>query len=123
MERDAASGAFRPVEVPGSVRLLEADMVLLAMGFLGPEERLAKELGVSTDERSNYKVGARGLGEGGRGWAGGAHPCRFDEIAHGGKVAAGVGRARPEFANICPSPICFSAHAHTRTHARAHTTT
>ncbi|KXZ50144.1 hypothetical protein GPECTOR_17g780 [Gonium pectorale] len=56
MEKDAASGQFRPVEVPGSARVLEADMVLLAMGFTGPEERLAGALGVTTDERSNFKA-------------------------------------------------------------------
>ncbi len=56
MEKDAASGQFRPVEVPGSARVLEADMVLLAMGFTGPEERLATSLGINTDERSNFKV-------------------------------------------------------------------
>ena len=38
-------------------QLLEADLVLLAMGFLGPEERLAQALGIDQDERSNFKVG------------------------------------------------------------------
>lgn len=56
MEKDPATGAFRPVEVPGSARVLEADMVLLAMGFVGPEQRLADSLGINTDERSNFKV-------------------------------------------------------------------
>ena len=56
MEKDAKSGQFRPVEVPGSEKVLEADIVLLAMGFTGPEERLATSLGIKTDERSNFKV-------------------------------------------------------------------
>jgi NADPH-dependent glutamate synthase beta subunit-like oxidoreductase len=56
MEKDAKTGAFRSVEVPGSEVVLEADMVLLAMGFTGPEQRLADALDVKTDERSNYKV-------------------------------------------------------------------
>ena len=47
------------MEVPGSAHVIEADMVLLAMGFLGPEDRLAQELGMATDERSNFKVGGR----------------------------------------------------------------
>jgi hypothetical protein len=45
------------VELPGSARVLEADMVLLAMGFLGPEATLASALGLETDQRSNFKVG------------------------------------------------------------------
>ena len=31
-------------------------MVLLAMGFLGPEETVIKQLNVATDERSNAKA-------------------------------------------------------------------
>jgi len=48
-----ASGAFVPAEVPGSEAEIPADLVLLAMGFLGPEQPLLKELGVQTDARSN----------------------------------------------------------------------
>ncbi|KAF6263375.1 hypothetical protein COO60DRAFT_459133 [Scenedesmus sp. NREL 46B-D3] len=44
-------------EVPGSARLLEADMVLLAMGFLGPEATLAEGLSLDRDARSNFKAG------------------------------------------------------------------
>ena len=44
--------------MPNSTQVLEADMVLLAMGFLGPEEKLAAEMGIDTDERSNFKVRA-----------------------------------------------------------------
>ena len=41
-------------EVPGSEKELPADLVLLAMGFLGPEgEGLLEQLGVDKDERSN----------------------------------------------------------------------
>lgn len=43
-------------EVPGSSRFLEADLVLLAMGFLGPEETLANALGIECDDRSNFKA-------------------------------------------------------------------
>jgi NADPH-dependent glutamate synthase beta subunit-like oxidoreductase len=45
------------VEQPGSARVLEADMVLLAMGFLGPEATLAEGLQLEQDARSNFKVG------------------------------------------------------------------
>lgn len=36
--------------------MLEADLVLLAMGFLGPEATLAEGLGIDRDERSNFKA-------------------------------------------------------------------
>ena len=44
------------VEVPGTEEVLEADLVLLAMGFLGPEATLAEALGIELDPRSNFKV-------------------------------------------------------------------
>jgi glutamate synthase (NADPH/NADH) small chain len=49
-------GAFIPKKVPGSERVLPADLVLLAMGFLGPEETILAELGVERDPRSNAKA-------------------------------------------------------------------
>ena len=39
-----------PIE--NSSRFYPADIVLLAMGFLGPEKDLLSQLGVSTDSRS-----------------------------------------------------------------------
>ena len=44
------------VEVEGTSEVLEADLVLLAMGFLGPEATLAEALGIDVDARSNFKV-------------------------------------------------------------------
>ena len=41
-------------EVEGSEKHLECDLCLLSMGFLGPEEGVAKALGVPLTERSNY---------------------------------------------------------------------
>lgn len=38
------------------VQIIEADLVLLAMGFLGPEETLAEALGIEVDPRSNFKA-------------------------------------------------------------------
>ena len=49
-------GAFIPKRIPGSEKILRADLVLLAMGFLGPEENVLKELGVERDPRSNAKA-------------------------------------------------------------------
>jgi glutamate synthase (NADPH/NADH) small chain len=44
-------------EIPGSEFEQDADLILLAMGFVGPEKgRLVKELGVEFDERGNIKA-------------------------------------------------------------------
>jgi NADPH-dependent glutamate synthase beta subunit-like oxidoreductase len=42
--------------VPGSEQTFEADLVLLAMGFLGPEQLLVEKLSLETDQRSNYQA-------------------------------------------------------------------
>ena len=49
-------GQFVPQEVPGTERTRPAQLVLLAMGFLGPEQAILKELGLETDARSNLKA-------------------------------------------------------------------
>jgi glutamate synthase (NADPH/NADH) small chain len=49
-------GQFVPVEEPGSEKEHPAQLVLLAMGFLGPEQALLKDLKVETDTRSNVKA-------------------------------------------------------------------
>ncbi|XP_024024174.1 glutamate synthase [NADH], amyloplastic isoform X2 [Morus notabilis] len=54
-EKDA-SGKFQFKEVEGSEELIEADLVLLAMGFLGPESTVADKLGLERDNRSNFKA-------------------------------------------------------------------
>jgi glutamate synthase (NADPH/NADH) small chain len=51
-----ASGRRAVVEVPGSERTQPADLVLLAMGFLGPERGLPEQLGVEFDARGNVKA-------------------------------------------------------------------
>ena len=43
-------------EVPGTEKVWPAQLVLLAMGFLGPEEPVLAQLGVERDERSNAKA-------------------------------------------------------------------
>ena len=54
-EKDA-QGRFVPSEVEGTTRILPAELVLLAMGFLGPEDRLLESLGIERDARSNAKA-------------------------------------------------------------------
>lgn len=50
------SGRMIPREIPGSKKVWPAQLVLLAMGFLGPEEQLLDQLGVARDERSNVRA-------------------------------------------------------------------
>ncbi len=49
-------GQFVPQEVPGSEKVRPAQLVLLAMGFLGPEQALLKDIKLETDPRSNIKA-------------------------------------------------------------------
>jgi len=43
-------------EIPGTIKFWEADLILLSMGFLGPESYVAEPLGLELDQRSNYKA-------------------------------------------------------------------
>lgn len=43
-------------DVPGSERVWPADLVLLAMGFLGPDKTLAEQLGLALDARTNFRA-------------------------------------------------------------------
>ena len=48
-------GRFGPQPVAGSEKVWPADLVLLAMGFLGPEDPVLEQLEVERDEHSNAK--------------------------------------------------------------------
>ena len=103
----------RPIMVDGSARVLRADLVLLAMGFTGPETVILQdELGVEIDGRGalvredDYSTSVDGIfvaGDAGRGqslivWA----------IAEGRAAAASVDRYLTGKSNL-PSPIPASA--------------
>jgi len=49
-------GNFGPQKVPGTEKVLPAHLVLLAMGFLGPEQPLLEALNIERDPRSNVKA-------------------------------------------------------------------
>jgi glutamate synthase (NADPH/NADH) small chain len=49
-------GQVLPAEVPGSEQVLPAQLVLLAMGFVGPEQPLLEDLGVERDTRNNVRA-------------------------------------------------------------------
>ena len=99
----------RPEEIAGTEREIPADLVLFAMGFVGPEkEGLVEQLGVELDERGNvrrdqkYMSSQRGVfvaGDAGRGqslivWA----------IAEGRAAAAAVDEYLTG-ATTLPAPI------------------
>jgi glutamate synthase (NADPH/NADH) small chain len=106
-EVELVDGRFTPVE--GTERELPADLVLLAMGFTGPEpDGLIAQLGVDLDARGNivrddqYATTVPGVfvaGDAGRGqslivWA----------IAEGRSAAAAVDRALSGTTTL-PAPI------------------
>ncbi|PZD72577.1 Glutamate synthase [NADPH] small chain [Acaryochloris thomasi RCC1774] len=49
-------GRFTPVHVTGSEKVIPAQLVLLAMGFLGPEQPLLDSLKLDLDPRGNVKA-------------------------------------------------------------------
>ena len=49
-------GNFGPQKIAGTEKVLPAQLVLLAMGFLGPEQPLLESLNVERDPRSNAKA-------------------------------------------------------------------
>jgi glutamate synthase (NADPH/NADH) small chain len=49
-------GQFVPQEVAGTEKVVPAQLVLLAMGFLGPEQPLLEQFGIERDGRSNVKA-------------------------------------------------------------------
>ncbi len=111
VEVEFVEGRF--AEVPGSERELPADLVLLAMGFTGPERGpLVAQLGVALDERGNIRrderyhtsvPGVFACGDAGRGqslivWA----------IAEGRACAAAIDHDLMGSTNL-PAPIPPSA--------------
>jgi glutamate synthase (NADPH/NADH) small chain len=52
------NGRFVPREIPGTERTIPATLVLLALGFLGPEKGgMLEQLGVKLDARGNVEAG------------------------------------------------------------------
>jgi glutamate synthase (NADPH/NADH) len=54
-KKDSA-GRWQLLEVPDSEKIYECDLVLLAMGFLGPEETVIKQLNIQKDQRTNIET-------------------------------------------------------------------
>uniref|UniRef100_A0A915JCE9 glutamate synthase (NADH) n=1 Tax=Romanomermis culicivorax TaxID=13658 RepID=A0A915JCE9_ROMCU len=49
-------GRWKMTEVPGTEKLFEADLILLAMGFSGPEQAMLEQLTIDRDHRTNIKT-------------------------------------------------------------------
>ncbi len=103
----------RPVEIEGSERVIPADLVTLAMGFVGPEaDAISSQIGLDRDARGNfvrdddYATGVPGVfvaGDAGRGqslivWA----------IAEGRAAAAAIDEHLVGSTNL-PKPLPASA--------------
>lgn len=56
VEWDNSSGRMVPKDKEGSEQIRPADLVLVAMGFVGPESTLIDALGLETDARGNVKT-------------------------------------------------------------------
>ncbi|XP_041354050.1 putative glutamate synthase [NADPH] [Gigantopelta aegis] len=54
-EKDAA-GRWSMSDVPGSEKIFKCDLVLIAMGFLGPERKIVEQIDVALDPRGNFKT-------------------------------------------------------------------
>lgn len=54
LEWTRVDGRWSMDEIPGTEQEIPADLVLLAMGFVGPETYVSKELGIGLDQRGNY---------------------------------------------------------------------
>ncbi|MBT5216225.1 MAG: FAD-dependent oxidoreductase, partial [Gammaproteobacteria bacterium] len=42
--------------VEGKTKYWEADLVFLALGFIGPDQKVIKEMGINLDERGNISA-------------------------------------------------------------------
>lgn len=99
--RPGPDGRLTPYEIPGSEQVFPAQLVLLALGFTGPEQPLIRQLELESDERSNVRTGGHG-----RDWASrGEAAARAREAAGGGE-----GLAQPAFAGFgAGADLCAAA--------------
>ena len=61
-KQDPATGQMNMTEVAGSEFEMQADLVLLAMGFVSPAQKVLDAFGVAKDQRANAKAGTEGPG-------------------------------------------------------------
>ena len=51
-----SGGRWKMEEVPGSEKFFPAQLVFLALGFLGPQSEVPSALGIKQDVRSNIQT-------------------------------------------------------------------
>jgi len=51
-----STGRYNLIEKPNSEKIWECELVLLAMGFTGPEKSIAEQFGLELDDRGNIKA-------------------------------------------------------------------
>lgn len=56
VRQDEKTGRMIMAEIPGSEYSVEVDLVLIAAGFIGSEDYVAKAFGVEVDDRNNIKM-------------------------------------------------------------------
>jgi glutamate synthase (NADPH/NADH) small chain len=56
VEWQSVNGRMTPKDVEGSEKVWPCQLMLIAMGFTGPEDTLIKQLSLETDARSNVKA-------------------------------------------------------------------
>ena len=55
-EKDPATGRMKMQEIAGSEQILDAEIVLIAAGFLGSQKYITDAFGVELNERTNVKT-------------------------------------------------------------------
>ena len=61
-KKDEATGQMKMTEIPGSEFEMPADLVLLAMGFVSPVQKVLDAFGVAKDQRGNARAATDGPG-------------------------------------------------------------
>ena len=56
VEWEKNNGNFKMNIVEGKTKYWEADLVFLALGFIGPDQKVIKEMGINLDERGNISA-------------------------------------------------------------------
>ena len=73
-----SGGRWKMEEVPDSEKFFSAQLVFLALGFLGPQNQVLQALNIKQDARSNVQTPAKVRAS--RGHAAVRHLCKSTEI-------------------------------------------
>ncbi len=104
-KKDEATGRLMMVPVPGSEKKVKTQLVLIAAGFLGPEDYVSEAFGVELDPRTNVKTQPEGYQTSRKGiyTAGDMHTGQslvVKAIAEGKKAARAVDKDLMGYTNL-----------------------